>query len=74
MKKWKVALLLGWLVLMVVIFCGCDKPYLPGDFAAELDNRIIELQRAKELYPSLECQSKLDKQLTFLEELQEASK
>ena len=74
MKKWKVALLLGWLVLLVVMFAGCDKPYLPGDFAAELDNRIIELQRAKELYPSTECAKVIGAELTFLEELQEASK
>ena len=68
MKKWIIG------IVLVLALAGCDKPYLPGDFADALDNRIIELHRAKELYPSAECANVISSDLEFLEILQEASR
>jgi 8-oxo-dGTP pyrophosphatase MutT (NUDIX family) len=61
-------------VVVLLLVAGCDKPYLPGDFAEALDLRIAEIERAKELYPAAECNNVLTKQLEWLEELQEASR
>lgn len=61
-------------VVVLLLVAGCDKPYLPGDFAEALDLRIAEIERAKELYPAAECSTVLSSQLEWLEELKEASK
>ena len=65
-----------WIICIALLLCvsACDRPYLPADFADALDRRIIELQRAKELYPSAECSKVIDSDLEYLTDLAEASR
>ena len=58
---------------IIVMLVGCDKPYLPGDYATALDMRIIEL-RAAEKTVDPECAKFLALDREYLEELQKASR
>jgi hypothetical protein len=73
MKRWKVYLLVGWLAFVAGMMAGCNV-YLPPDMQTALDLRIIELQRAQQLYPAPECANVIDKDLEFLTTLKESVK
>lgn len=69
MKKWKLVLL----VVVAAAVTGCDRPYLPGDFATELDMRIVELKAAEKVVDP-ECAKFLALDREYLETLKEASR
>lgn len=57
-----------------MICFGCSKPYLPADFASDLDTRIIEDRAALKLTTDPICSEFIAADLTFLLELRAASK
>jgi hypothetical protein len=72
MKTWKVALLC-WLGFVAGMLCGCDRPFLPASFAADLDLRIGELQ-TDIADADADCRPLLQSDLYFLTSLKEASR
>jgi hypothetical protein len=73
MKRWKVVLLCAWLAFIAGMMCGCDKPFLPSSFAADLDTRIAELQ-VDIGDADADCRPLLQSDLDFLTSLRSASK
>jgi hypothetical protein len=70
MRKWKMVLIM---VIVAVCLAGCSKPYLPVDFASNLDARIVEL-RALKGKVSDDCYKWAELDLAYLEDLRSASK
>jgi hypothetical protein len=57
---------------VILAMVGCDKPYLPANFAADLDLRIGELQ-TDIADADADCKPLLQSDLDFLTSLREAS-
>lgn len=62
------------LAILIVILTGCNRPYLPADFATDLDMRIIEDRAALKLTTDPVCAEFIEADLNFLLELRAASK
>ena len=75
-RKPKPCLILMCLTLLsLLMICGgCSKPYIPSDFAADLDARIIEDRAALKLTTDPVCAEFIEADLNFLLELRAASK
>ena len=75
MKKKDIVGLVLCLVLtgIIVLLVGCDKPYLPASYAADLDLRISELQ-VDIPDADADCKPLLKSDLEFLVSLRSASK
>jgi len=69
--KWGV--IVGLLLTAAMMMMGCAEPYLPAEFASDLDTRIGELQTDIE-DAGVDCKPLLQSDLDFLTKLREASK